>query len=147
MRAVFIAIAALALGGCSGSGVFDLPVQSAAAQQTSRPTPVRDDPESYYKYLVAYHVTARALRASKRFAPLHISGLRVAVAPQPGDWMTCLRANEYGKKDVYYAMFIRQRDIIEIRTGIAIDRCENEQYTLLPEIREPPPEPRADTKR
>lgn len=143
MRAALIAIAALTLGGCSGnSSVFDLPVQSAAAQ----PTPVRDNPESYYKYLVAAHATPRALRASKRFSPLHISPLQVAVAPQPGDWVTCLRTYEYGKKEVYFAMFIRNREIIEIRSGIAIDRCESEQYTLLPELYEPPPEPRPDAK-
>lgn len=149
MRAAFIAIAALALSGCSGTGALDWPVRSASAQQPA-PLPhaqFLDDPESYYRHLVAAHPTTRAIRADRAYAPPQISPLRMSVAPQPGDWMTCLRVYQIGKKEIYRAIFIRKREIIEVRSGVTIDRCENEPYTPLPDIYVPPREPRAPTGR
>lgn len=138
MRAAFVMIAALMLGGCSsGAGVFDTPARQAFADDT---------PESYYKFLVANHPTTKTLRSEARMAPLQVSGLRQAVAPQPGDWMTCLRAWNLGKGETFYAVFIRNREIIEFRSGIGIDRCEGEQFSPLPDIYVPPREPRPGQK-
>ena len=117
MRAVQIAIAALALGGCSGAGLE--PVPRAEAQ---------DSPESYYQLLVSSSVAVRPLRG-KPGTSLQISALRRSVAPQPGDWMTCLRVQETGKRDRFTALFIRNREVVDYRSGVAIDRCEGESYS------------------
>lgn len=132
------AIAILALGGCSAGGIFDLPAHQAQAN---------DAPESYYKFLVADSAMVRQLRKNAQMAPLQVSGLRRTVAPQPGDWVTCLRVWELGKRQVFYAIFIRNRAIIESRTGVVIDRCEGEQFSPLPAIYVPEEESDKDKQR
>ena len=120
MRQGLIAIAALTLGGCSGTW-FDAPVQRAEAQ---------DSPESYYRFLVTDSALARGLRQKPQVA-LQISPVRRSVPPQPGDWTTCVRVWEPGKREMFYAVFIQDRAIIDYRGGVAIDRCEAEQYIGL----------------
>jgi hypothetical protein len=122
MRKGAIAIAALALGGCSGTW-FDAPVQRAEAQGS---------PEAYYRFLVS---DSRAVSMFRRKpgVTLQISPLRMSVAPQPGDWMTCMRVLEPGKPDQLIAFFIRDRAVIDYRVSVVIDRCEAEPYAPLVE--------------
>jgi hypothetical protein len=130
MRKGLIAIAALALGGCSGTW-FDVPVQR---------TETDDTPESYYKFLLADSPLVRGYRGNKRIGPLQISALRRTVPPQPGDWMTCLRVWELGQQDTFIAVFIRDKKLVDFRTHVAIDGCSTEQYAPLPEVYVPPKE-------
>lgn len=113
-------IVVLALGGCSA--MLDLPVQQ------SDPT---DSPESYYKQLVVASDLPRTLIAAQPSAPVQISALRRSVAPQPGDWMTCLRTVVKGRVK-YLAVFFRNRAVIDSRSDVEIDGCETEQYAPLP---------------
>ena len=130
------ALAALALGGCSlGSFVDQLQV------------PGDENPETYYREIVNYSGLAARYRRKDPNAVVQISDLRRSIAPQPGDWSTCLRATVQGK-DEYLAIFIRNRNITESRSGVLIDRCEARTYALLPPERpgeraqaEPPPRP------
>jgi hypothetical protein len=115
-----MAVAALALGGCSG--MLDLPVQQ------SDPS---DAPENYYRQLVVASGLPGALTKAQPLAPVQISALRRSVAPQPGDWMACLRTAVEGQVK-YLAVFFRSSAIIVSRSDIEIDGCETERYAPLP---------------
>jgi len=124
MRHLVLLLAASALGGCSS--ILDLPTQSAGAN---------DPPESLYRQLVIAGGVPNILRKGEPAAPVAISGLRKSVPPQPGNWMTCVRAS-LSSGPRYAAVFFRNRTIIELRSGIAIDRCENEEYAALQTVSE-----------
>ena len=120
MRKSLIAIAALALSACSGTS-SEAPAQRAEAQ---------DSPEAYYRFLVSESPAARNFRG-KPGLTLQISPLRRSVAPQPGDWMTCMQVLEVGKPDKLIAVFIKDKAILDYRSSIVIDRCEAEPYAPL----------------
>ena len=122
MLRALIAAAALALGGCSAGSFFDLPAQ---------PTDGADAPEAYYRQLIVTSGVPGELKKDDPSAQVMISGLRRSVAPQPGDWMTCLSASVRGRQR-YRAVFLRKGEIIDSRSDVAIDRCAAEQYALLP---------------
>jgi hypothetical protein len=107
----------------SGCGLPELP----AVQQG--PPPAND-----YRRIASQSGYVSALRARPELTNFEIAGLRPAVAPQPGEWMTCLRVTDTtggGVQAVYFGVFIRQWTVIEVRRGIFIDRCEQEQYSAL----------------
>ena len=115
------AIAMLMLSGCSGLGDLPAPVRH----------PV---PESEYRRIVSQSGPVATLRARPGFTDFGIAGLRPAVPPQPGEWMTCLRAVETTEgraQPVYFGVFLREWTVVEVRRGIFIDRCEQEQYSVL----------------
>ena len=120
MRKGLIAVAALALSACSGTS-SEAPVQRAEAH---------DSPEVYYRFLVSESPVVRNFRG-KSGLTLQISPLRRSVAPQPGDWMTCMRVLEMGKPDKLIAIFIWDRTVIDYRASVVIDRCEAEPYAPL----------------
>ena len=115
-----MAIVALVLGGCSA--VLDLPVQQSDAS---------DAPESYYRQLVVASGVPTTLTKAQPSAAVQISALRRSVAPQPGDWMACLRTAVEGRVK-YLAVFFRNRAVIDSRSDVEIDGCETERYTQLP---------------
>jgi len=91
-------------------------------------------PGAEYQRIVAQSSEVASLRRKSEFSHIEISGLRPAVAPQPGDWMTCLRATETIKgvpRLVYFGVFLRRWVVIEMRQGLGIDRCEQDQYGVL----------------
>jgi hypothetical protein len=74
------------------------------------------------------------LRAQPTLANFEISGLRPAVAPQPGEWMTCLRASETvngNSRPAYFGVFLRQWTVVDVRRGVFLDGCDHEQYSAL----------------
>ena len=122
MRQCLIAIAALSLTltGCSSGPLFDVPV------------PVRQaDPfetvEQFYRPLAA-----NAVRAFLNLPniPIEVSELKISVAPQPGDWTTCARTLRDGRMS-YFAVFFRERAVFDTRRSIMIDRCEQEQFSII----------------
>ena len=122
MRQCLIAIAALSLTltGCSSGLLFDVPV------------PVRQaDPfetvQQFYRPLAA-----NAVRAFLNLPniPIEISELKISVAPQPGDWTTCARTLRDGRMS-YFAVFFRERAVFDTRRSIMIDRCEQEQFSII----------------
>ncbi len=115
-----MAIAALALAGCSSDPMFDAPV------------PVRQaDPfetvQQFYRPLAANAVRT-FLNAPN--TPIEVSELRISVAPQPGDWATCARTVRDGRMK-YFAVFFRERAVFDTRPSIMIDRCEQEQFSII----------------
>ena len=120
MRSNAILPALLMLSGC---GLADVPA--------SRDLP---SPGSEYQRIVAQSSEVVGLRAKPEFSYFEISSLRPAVAPQPGEWMTCLRTTETIKgvpRLVHFGVFLRRWVVVDMRRGIGIDRCEQEQYAVL----------------
>ncbi len=117
----FASLAALLM--LSGCGLAELP----AVQHS--PSPAND-----YRRIVSQSGPVSTLRARPEFTNFEIAGLRPAVAPQPGEWMTCLRVTDTtgGRAaPVYFGVFLRQWTVTEVRRGIFIDRCEQEQFSEL----------------
>ena len=107
----------------SGCGLTDVPAP--------RELP---SPGAEYQRIVAQSSEVMSLRRKSQFSHFEISGLRPAPAPQPGDWMTCLRTTETVKglpRLVYFSVFLRRWVVTEIRQGLGIDRCEQDQYAVL----------------
>ena len=104
----------LALSGCT-SALFQAPSHSPASFETV---------ETFYRPL--------AMNAARPFidrAEVQIAELRAAVAPQPGDWMTCVRSWKNGR-EVYVAVFFRDRAVYDTRVAKMIDRCEAGPYPV-----------------
>ena len=52
------------------------------------------------------------------------------MAPQPGDWATCVRIWKDGQVS-YFTVFFRERAVFDTRRSIMIDRCEQEQFSVF----------------
>lgn len=117
-----MAAAALMLAGCS---IFDPPGPPVSGLEPG--------PQADYVKLVAAFGTVRSLRAKAAYAPFEISGLRPAVAPQLGEWVTCLRTSEAGRP-VHFAVLMMGRTVRDVRMAVTIDRCEQEQFLPLPPL-------------
>lgn len=120
LKGAVIAVAALILAGCS---IFEPPGPPANTLEPG--------PEADYAKLVASNGTVKTLRAKASYAPFEISGLRRAVAPQLGEWATCLRTSEAGRP-VYFGVLMKGRIVSDVRLAVAIDRCEHDQFLPLP---------------
>jgi hypothetical protein len=74
---------------------------------------------------------ARAIQqvatAEKLPPPLEVSDLRGAHPISPAEWMFCLKsmAPDQLKR---YAVFMKNNDVVNFRTGVLIDRCDSENY-------------------
>ena len=107
----------------SGCGLAELP--------PARPLPA---PEGDYRRIVSQSGHVATLRARPELTDFGIAGLRPAVAPQPGQWMTCLRAThttDDSVQPVYFGVFLSPWTVVEVRRGVFIDRCDREQYSAL----------------
>jgi len=78
--------------------------------------------------------TIEAAAKLKDFPPLagaEISALRASRAPQPGQWMACLRtAPQAGAAPGTFAVFFDD-EAPEIRRAVLVDRCGGETYSAL----------------
>ena len=122
MRQCLIVIAALALmlSGCSSGPFFDVPVPARQADPY-------ETVQQFYRPLAANAV--RTLLNSPTI-PVEVSELKISVAPQPGDWATCARILRDGRMS-YFAVFFRERAVFDTRRSIIIDRCEQEQFSII----------------
>jgi len=104
-------IVLLTLCGCT-STQFQVPSHWPAPYETV---------ETFYRPLAA--------SAARPFVgpAVQIAELRPSVAPQPGDWMTCIRSWKDGR-DVYVAVFFRDRVVYDARIALVIDRCGEGPY-------------------
>ena len=76
--------------------------------------------------------------------PFEAGPLRVSRAPQPGDYVVCVRASERGQY-AYFAAFVTEGKVEAIRRGVGIDRCWLETgYAALP--RPTPPKKKKDPR-
>jgi hypothetical protein len=105
--------------GCAGG----LPVTTA-----STPAPV-----NYAKLTADYF----AVTVPKQtLAGAAISAIRPAVAPQPAEWIACVRL----ASGEYYAAFYAEGNVVDARSALTIDRCGvAEGYAPFPLPEKPKP--------
>jgi hypothetical protein len=114
MRHALALMAMTMLCGCS-SALFEAPSHLPSAYETV---------QTFYRPLAA--------SAAKPFVgnnAIQIAELRPSVAPQPGDWMTCVRSWKDGQQ-VYIAVFIQDRAVYDARIANVIDRCNEGPYPV-----------------
>ncbi len=73
--------------------------------------------------------TGRVTRISPGYSWEISKPRRVEVVPG-WSWQVCLKGNRSGKP-FYLALFIQNRDVVDARTVVVIDRCESEAYEPL----------------
>jgi hypothetical protein len=118
-RTAVAGLVALCCAGCSLSSFFDSTPISAPASAAAY--------ETDYKQIVAGAYTS--LLFDKDARP-EISPLRRSQAPQPGAWRACARKVTDGTP-AFFAFFIEDHKVIDMRSAVAIDGCDQEQYEAL----------------
>ena len=119
-------LAAVALGACS----------SAAMPEPAQTGDHKPWPGSDYRQLVADNAFIVTLRKKTSYSMFEISDLRRSAGSEPGDWMTCLRTGVNGKLR-YFGVFFKDFEVIDYRLSVVINRCEQEQYSPLPNATPP----------
>ena len=112
---------ALALGvaGCAG----ELPAITA-------PQPA---PANYARLTAAYFA---ATLPKQPLAGATISAIQPAVAPQPAEWVACVKL----ASGEYYAAFYGEGKVVDARSALTIDRCgAAEGYAAFPPPEKPKP--------
>ena len=56
-----------------------------------------------------------------------VSPIRATQAPEPGDWIICLKSSA-PDKPLRYAIFFEDNKYLKSRIAVSIDRCDNETY-------------------
>lgn len=95
-----------------------------------------------------YALLARAYFASAMpklsITSASISAIQPAVAPQPGEWFTCLKL----ASGEYYAVFYADGKVIDARPALVVDRCAlAEGYAPIPAPAPPPAAAKSRKKR
>jgi hypothetical protein len=112
---------ALSVGGC------------ASLWDYSPRTPAEDDADyqrthSSYKQLASAHV--KQLKIPGGLAAPMVSPLRKSHTVAFADWMACVQGEEAGRRRTF-AVFYRDRKIVDFRHAVVIDGCEAERYERL----------------
>ena len=121
--------------GVSGSTAFRCGVAVTAITILSDCTGVRFEPPSHlpstYETVEMFYrpLAASAVQEFVGSSPIQIAELRPSIAPQPGDWMTCVRSWKNGQQ-VYIAVFFRDRGLFDARTATVVDRCTEGPYPV-----------------
>jgi hypothetical protein len=115
MRRVLLMLS-LTAGGCAGLNLDDVaPPQAAASPQ----------PEGKRFAELANDAFARA----KLTGTPEVSAVRAAHDNQWGDWMFCIKSSADGS--LRYAVLIGHDAILEVRSNVLIDGCDQETYHPL----------------
>lgn len=69
----------------------------------------------------------RVVTETKLTGVIEVSELRQAHALAPAEWIVCVRSND-PKGLPRYAVFFREKLVIEYRIGVALDGCDRETY-------------------
>lgn len=115
-----------------------LGVTQARAQYAVPPPGPAPLPAQYKQLAVA--ALADQLRDKLIAGFAEVSAPRASAAPQPGEWMVCLRSSMSGVP-AYFALFYADGKVELLRRAVAIDRCGTAEYAPLP----PPAKLRAAT--
>jgi hypothetical protein len=124
MRAAIVTVAVLTAFSVSGC---------ASLWDYSPRTPAQDDAD-YQSTRLSYKQLASArvkeLKYSGGLAAPTISPLRKSHTVAFADWMACVRGEEAGLRRTF-AVFYRERKIVDFRHAVVIDNCEAEPYERL----------------
>jgi hypothetical protein len=117
MLRIFSALAVLlclAVSACAELGVTE------SAQQPRVGTAPPDE-----KKLA--ELVAGAFKTAKLSGAPEVSPLRATHDGQMGDWMVCIKSSAADQPSKY-AVLIGNNSILEVRSLVLIDRCDNETY-------------------
>jgi hypothetical protein len=68
--------------------------------------------------------------AAKLPPPIEVSAVRSAHALSPADWMFCMKSDAPDQMQ-RYAVFMKGKEIAGYRSGVLLDRCEDDTYKPL----------------
>jgi len=71
------------------------------------------------------------LKNPEQYAPFEISAATQVSGIHGWSWLACLKGMKQGKP-VFFAVFIKQNAIVEIRGNVAIDNCPQQKYEPFP---------------
>jgi hypothetical protein len=115
--ALGLGLAGGALAGCAG----DLPATTAP------------QPANYARLTADYFA---ATLPKQPLAGATISAIQPAVAPQPAEWVACVKL----ASGEYYAAFYGEGKVVDARSALTIDRCGAvEGYAAFPAPEKPKP--------
>ena len=111
---ILIALLCLALSGCADLAATD----SVGHPQVGTPPP----DEKKLAELVGSAFKTTKLSGSPEASPV-----RATHDNQIGDWMVCVKSSA-PDETLKYAVFIKSNSILDIRSRVSIDGCNNETY-------------------
>jgi hypothetical protein len=109
--------------GCTGVNLTGTGLENAAPPPAGAPAP---PPAPEGKKLVEL-VTAAFATAKLTGAP-EVSAVRPTHDSQWGDWMFCIKSADPSPK---YAVLVGHGAVLEVRTSVLIDGCDQETYHPL----------------
>jgi hypothetical protein len=113
---IWMTVLYLAAGGCAG-----VSLDEAARPQTATPAPEGKR--------LAELVNAAFARAKLAGAP-EVSPVRATHDSQWGDWVFCIKSGN-ADRSPKYAVLIGHDAVLEVRSSVLIDGCDNETYHPL----------------
>jgi hypothetical protein len=119
IRRTLLMLSCLTTGGCMG---FD---PTGPVLQTALPPQAPPAPEG--KGLAELATTAAA--TAKLTGALEVSAVRPTHDSQWGDWMFCIRST--ADQALKYAVLIGHDAVLEVRSSVLIDGCDQETYHPL----------------
>ncbi len=119
MRRTLLMLSCLTTGGCIG---FD---PTGPSLETA--LPVRASPAPEGKRLV--ELATQASATAKITGALEVSAVHPTHDSQWGDWMFCIRSGT--DQSLKYAVLIGHDAVLDVRSSVLIDGCDQETYHLL----------------
>lgn len=107
-------LVSLVLFGCSS---VSLPREAAPA----------DGPEPAYNALIVTHLK-EDLKQYASYRDFEISNFRWVHSVKGWTWLTCIRFQEDKGRPRTYALFIKDRAIVDARFSVEVDRCGTQTY-------------------
>lgn len=128
MRRALLMISSLTAGGCAGLNLNDAaPPQAALPQAVAAPAPEGKR--------LAELVNAAFAQAKLTGTP-EVSAVRAAHDNQWGDWIFCIKSSS-ADLSVKYAVLVGHDAILEVRSNVLIDGCDQETYHPLMPVAKP----------
>lgn len=121
--------------------MLSVPAMADAAAQA--PVSPRTPPGNYRD--LARHGIASLVTNKDVVGKVEYAEPRAAVAPQPGDWVVCVRSQTATNMH-YFAVFIEGAGVPVVRRAVGIDRCQTDTYAPLPPPAKPATAKRAKPK-
>jgi hypothetical protein len=121
MRRILVMLSYLTASGCTGINLGGITLDDAAPSAAPQPKPEGKR--------FAELATAAFARAKLTGAP-EISPVRATHDSQWGDWVFCIRSGG-AEPSLRYAVLIGHDAILEVRSSVLIDGCDQETYQPL----------------
>jgi hypothetical protein len=115
MRRILLMLSSLTASGCAGINLEDRPLPAASPP-----------PEGKRLAELANEAFAKA----KLTGAPEVSAVRAAHDNQWGDWVFCIRSSS-ADQSLQYAVLIGHDAILEVRSSVVIDGCNQETYRPL----------------